>query len=208
MTDLGDTLVSSSANSIAYGLSRQTAALGGIVPALGGSVPGGYSQADALQAHRTSIAIDYAWKNLFLIEISSRQSRFERFNLFVTGIDYSPISLSGEKRIIGSSTSVGLQSSDPIELRVSTMDDAAGTVKSWFAQQAGLAAHVDGTVGLPAEFAIDIVIVHAVVKAGSLSYQDVGLFRCASMDTSQARSERALQEVQMTFQQLDPFMPR
>lgn len=193
---------------IAEGLSRQLAAAGSIAPAIGGFVPGGASQADVLQAHQVAMSIEYAWKNLFLIEVRSSQAGCERFNLFVTGIDYSPVTLTGESCKIGGSATVGLQSSEPIELRVTTMDEAGGTIKRWFSQQAELTVHTDGTVGLPAEYAVDIVIVHAVLKSETVSYQSAGLFRCASMETSLARSERALQEVQMTFQQLDPFMPR
>ena len=63
-------------------------------------------------------------------------------------------------------------------------------------------------MGTPAQYAIKIRVVHSFVTTGSNrgGYEDIGLFRPSSLDVSLSRREDGLQEMQMTFSQLDTFM--
>lgn len=160
---------------------------------------------DGMRGHR------FSKKNLWLIEVSSELSgdKSQQFNMFATELDYAPLTISGEKHKVGSSSVDTVQSSEPVELRLTTMDDQSGFVKRWFEAHCAAAAAPNGTVGVPSRYAVTIKIVHAFITRGSNrgGYENIGLFRPANLEVSLSRREDGLQEVQMTFSQLDTFMP-
>ncbi len=149
-------------------------------------------------------------KNLWLIEVSSKLQgdASQRFNLFATDIEYAPCTIVSEKRKVGGAVVDSVQGSEPVELRMTTLDDQSGSLKKWFVAHHHAAASHDGTVGVPAHYAIRIRIVHAFITASSnrAGYENVGLFRPASIELGLSRRENGLQEVQMTFSQIDTFM--
>ena len=168
---------------------------------------GGISMADARQIYQEARSTRFAKKNLFLIDVSSKlKGSISNFNLFVTDIEYAPFTLTGEKRRVGSSVLDSVQSGEPVELRVTTLDDQAGTLKNWFQAHCMAAVAQDGTVGVPEQYVIKIVITHAFIKPASWAYTDTGLYRPANIEFSLSRREDALQEIQMSFSQLDTFM--
>lgn len=167
---------------------------------------GGITPKQAKAIYEASLALPKAKKNLWLLEVTTASGRVERFNLFATEVDYSPHIIVGDKRRVGGSVVDAVTGSDSTEMRITTMDDAAATLRHWFADQAGLVAHRDGTVGVPADFAVGIRIAHGVVAdTQRVVYEDKGLFRPVSMEVSLSRREDALMELQMTFTQLDTF---
>ncbi|MCK9394246.1 MAG: hypothetical protein M0Q44_01480 [Methylobacter sp.] len=171
---------------------------------------GGISPAEAKQIYQEMRSINFCRKNLFLIEVSSRLlgDISSRFNMFVVDLDYSPMTITGEKRKIGAAHIDLVNSSDPVELKITTMDDTDGFVKEWFRVHHAATASSDGTVGLPIEYAIKIKVVHGFITQGSNygGYQDLGLFRVADLSVSHSRREDALQEVSLSFVQMDTFM--
>jgi hypothetical protein len=132
----------------------------------------------------------------------------QRFNLFATEVEYEPFIVAGEKRRVGGAVIDAVQGAEHVELRLTTIDDQQGTLKRWFAAHHGAAAARDGTVGVPDSYAITIKVVHAFITRGSNrgGYEDVGMFRPANMAVSLSRREDGLEEVQMSFSQLDTFM--
>lgn len=187
------------------GLIAQSAYWGAATPLFGGITP-----AEAQGIYNQCRAESYAKKNLFLIEVSSALTGdySQAFNLFCTELDYSPFTISGEKKRVGGAAVDSVQGGDPVELRMTTMDDQAGSLKAWFADHFGAVSAQDGTVGVPADFAITIKVVHAFITQSSRQggYEDIGLFRPQNLDVSLSRREDGLQEIQMTFSQLDTFM--
>jgi len=172
---------------------------------------GGISPAMAKAMHQESTGIEYAKKNLFIIEVSSLIGGdfSSRFNMLASSVEYSPATITGNKIKIGGATTDSVQSSEPTELSITTLDDSNGSIKAWFNDHAHAVVSSDGTVGLPAYYAIKIKIVHAVIESSLFSlgaYEDIGLYRPASLSISLSRSEDALQEITMTFSQLDTFM--
>ena len=168
---------------------------------------GGITPTEAKNIYSEVINTKRAKKNLFLIEVSSplMGDFSSTFNLFCTDIEHNPISISGEKAKVGSAFVDIVNGSDPDELRITTLDDKKGTLKKWFEQHAAAAAARDGTVGVPGTYAITFTIKHAFVGTTS-GFKSRGLFRAASYDVSLSRREDALEEVQMTFTQIDTFM--
>ena len=187
------------------GVAAQAAYWGRPTPLLGGISPTEAKRIyDELRGHKL------AKKNLWLIEVSSalRSDASLPFNLFATELEYAPFIVEGDKKRIGGAVVDVVQGAGPVELRLTTMDDSSGTIKKWFAAHHGAVAARDGTVGTPAQYAIKIRVVHSFVTTGSNrgGYEDIGLFRPSSLDVSLSRREDGLQEVQMTFSQLDTFM--
>lgn len=171
---------------------------------------GGISPAEARAIYEDMRSQRLAKKNLWLLEVSSRLrgDMSQRFNLFATEVEYEPFIITGEKRRIGGAVIDAVQGSEPVELRLTTIDDQQGTLKRWFAAHHGAASARDGTVGVPNSYAITIKVVHAFITRGSNrgGYEDIGLFRPVNMAVSLSRREDGLEEVQMSFSQLDTFM--
>lgn len=190
------------------GLASQTAYWGTPTPLLGGISP-----AEARKIHEDMVGQKLAHKNLWLLEVTSWlgggvKNMPDRFNLFATEVDYAPFAVTADKRRIGGAVVDAVQGGEPVELRMTTMDDQEGAIKRWFAAHYGEVCARDGTVGVPANYAITIKVVHAFITRASNrgGYEDIGLFRPANLEVSLSRREDGLQELQMTFSQLDTFM--
>lgn len=195
------------------GIASQMAYWGTPVQLLGGITP-----ADAKRLYGDLRGHRLAKKNLWLLEVSSRLKGGKEntvggwntglFNLFATEVEYAPFIISGEKRRVGGALVDAVQGNEPVELRLTTMDDQVGTLKRWYAAHHAAVAADDGTVGVPADYAITIKVVHSFItsESGEAGYKNIGLFRPANMEVSLSRREDGLQEVQLTFSQLDTFM--
>jgi hypothetical protein len=171
---------------------------------------GGVTPAEALRIYMDAKIEPRAKKNLFLIEVSSvlLGDVSHRFNLFCTELDYAPLTIGGEKHKIGAAHTDSVNSSDPVELRITTTDNQDHYIKRWFQNQCCACAASDGTVGLPADYAVTIKILHSKItrESSGSDYEDVGLFRPANMEIQLSRREDALQELTLSFVQLDTFM--
>jgi hypothetical protein len=172
---------------------------------------GGLTPEEARQIYNESQGVNFCRKNLWLIEVKSNLwgDISGRFNLFAIELDYAPFTTSGEKRKIGGAHADIVNSSDPVELQITTMDDENGFIKNWFVAHSKAAASKDGTIGLPDQYAISIRIVHGFIgnNAGNMGgYEDIGKFRPANIQINMSRRENALQELQLSFVQLDTFI--
>ena len=187
----------------AGGLVAQAAYWNSPIPLFGGLTP-----AEVKQRNDEFMGQKLARKNLYVIEVSSNLlgDASSVFNLLAVDLEYSPYAITGDKRKVGAATQDVVTSSEPAELRVTTWDDEAGTIKAWFRAHALATVRADGTVGLPSLAAIRVRIVHASLRSDFGPYEDVGLFRAASIDSALSRRDQAMQEISLTLQQIDTFM--
>lgn len=189
---------------IAKGVSRRSF-MNTALPCFGGIKP-----VEALSLVQKLQRETYAKKNLWLLDVTSAMGINipERFNLFATDVEYTPCMLQGESIQVGGAQIASVVGSEAAELRITTYDDAAGTLKKWFSAHHALVSPQDGTVSEPAKYAIRIAVLHSYVErsAAGRSFESVGLFRPTSMDISLSRREDNLEEISMTFTQLDTFM--
>jgi hypothetical protein len=187
----------------ANGVAAQARYWGTPTPLVGGITP-----AKARDILRESAGTRYCKKNLWLVEVSSNLlgDISNRFNLFAVELDFAPNIISGEKKKIGAAHADIVNSSDPVELNFTTFDDDTGFLKLWFSAHSAATAEIDGTVGVPADYSIYFKIVHGHIENGRGGYEDIGLFRVANIEHSLSRREDNLQELRMTFVQLDTFM--
>jgi hypothetical protein len=148
-------------------------------------------------------------KNLFLLNVSSPLGgEAQAFNLFATDVEFSPFIVSGEKMKVGGAVLDRAEGCEAVEMTITTYDDRAGTLKKWFSDHHAAIAHADGTLGVPADYAVTIWILHGFIteENSSSGWTDKGLFRPASLQTTLSRRDQGLEELQMTFSQMDTFM--
>lgn len=168
---------------------------------------GGITPSEAKRIYQEAIDAGRAKKNLFLLKVQSALvgDFSHEFNLFCTDIERGYGEVSGGKVRAGGAQLDTLTQREPATLRITTMDDRRGTLKRWFEDHIAAVAAQDGSFGVPADYAIVFTIQHAFVG-------DVGAFagrmlcRAQSCETSLSRREDAMEELQMTFTQLDTFM--
>ena len=148
-----------------------------------------------------------------MIEVTSNLNYGEQnlpqlFNLFATEVSYSPCIMTGEAVRIGGANYDAVRGHEPSELFVTAYDDAQGTIKKWFAAHHHAASATDGTIAEPATYAIKIRIIHAAITDGTArnAFKVSGYFRPNNIECSLSRSDDGMEEVQMTFTQLDTFM--
>ncbi len=211
----------SAATNLAQSALRQglNSLIGGNLPSFGGRgggacsppILGGISLDEAAAIHRRQVEQEYAKKNLWMIDVLSSPLAGEfsdPFNFFATSVEYSPLTLSGDKIKIGAAVVDSVLSGEPVEMRITTRDDKQGTIRRWFDMHAAAQVSSDGTVGYPADYGISIRVVKAFITEGSNQggHDDYGLFRASNIDVNLNRAEDAFLELNMTFLQLDTFM--
>lgn len=168
---------------------------------------GGISASEAKRLHNQAITAKRAKKNLFLLKVTSAlQGDFsQEFNLFCTDIEHTPLILAGDRVQIGGAV-VDLPTSNEVdELRITTMDDRFGSIKKWMERQGAAVVARDGTVGIPAQYAVTITIEHAFV-GDTKGFESKGLYRAVTYESSLSRRDDALEEITLSFTQLDTFM--
>ena len=177
---------------------------------------GGISPSEAIEIYQRNISIQRSKKNLWLLQVQSNLlgDASEIFNLFATEVEYSPFTIDGEKIKIGSGNIDRVDGATSTEMRITTTDDTIGNLKRWFQAQVAVAVHQDGTVGVPFDYAIRIAIAHNFItedsaelaKSKQMCFENIGWFRAVGIEISLSRRDNALEELSMSFTQLDSFV--
>ena len=177
---------------------------------------GGITPSEAQRIHDEVMATQYAKKNLFFLEVldfyptDGGAQGANPFNLFATGVSFAPHTITGDAKPIGSGIMDAITGSERVEMRITTYDDAAGTIKRWFKARADAVARPDGTFGVPADYLVQIRILHASISDDVLNrfggYEQKFIMRPTSLECELSRTEDNLEEIQMAFAQFDTFM--
>jgi len=195
-----------------------TGAVTGAVAGRLGKLPllGGITLAEAERIAAEVQATNYSKKNLWYLElgdwapVDGYEDISHSFNMFATDVSYSPWTITSEGKNIGMGVMDAPTSSERTELRITTYDDARGTIRGWFDAKCAKVAHPDGTLGLPIEYLVSINIVQSATDeiGGALfgSYQQKFVMRCSTIEYELSRGEDGLQQIQMTFTEFDTFM--
>lgn len=156
----------------------------------------------------------HAWKNLWFVSINERQTTqaapegLPKLNLLAMDCSFSPSTLAGEAVPIGGGQMDNLTGSERVDLRLSTLDDAKGTIKRWFDAKCLQAVHRDGTFGLPSEYLVEVQVTHmSPLNEGSDSayYRRKWTMRPVSVEAELSRRDVGHEDVQMAFTQFDTF---
>lgn len=150
-------------------------------------------------------------KNLFILEVQSAAegNMSEVFNMFAVDVDFEPFNIAADKQRLGGAVLDLVSGQEAVDLRLTTYDNDRGELKRFFARHHAAMSARDGTVGVPADYALKVRVLHGVVKgvAGEgMAYVDSGLFRVTTVSNNLSRRESLMQELQVTLSQLDSFM--
>jgi hypothetical protein len=130
-------------------------------------------------------------------------------NMLAVDVSYGPWSLQSDKVSIGASVVDRVTGIDATEMQITTMDDAAGTLKRWFDGKCSQVANSDGTFGLPADYCVTIEVVHGVaspeVDKSELYYRQKFKMRPHSVNHELSRRDATISEMTLNFQQFDTF---
>lgn len=171
---------------------------------------GGLSESNWRGMIEDFISIDRSKANLFHFNATNLQTgTAPAMNMFVIGFQASPMTVRGESVPIGASFYDKVEGMDAAQLRVTTMDDAGGSVKTWFKNLHAAMAPGDGTVGMPLSYLVRITITHAFPSQKSDgaagAYVESYVMRPGSIEYEGDRRNDGLQELQLSFVQFDGF---
>lgn len=177
------------------------------------SLIGGITLEEARAIFEQTRKIEYARKNLFCIQIEDLNPSWQEspalINMFATDVSYAPWTITGDAVRIGSGYMDTVQAAERVEMRVTTMDDAAGSLKKWFEERSLLIGHADGTIGLPVDYLVRVTVTHAVIGDNAIgaksAKKDVFIMRPGNIEYDLSRRDQAMSELQMTFVQFDTF---
>lgn len=165
-------------------------------------------------------------KNLFYIRIADSsmdavgptmgEKNFALFDLLALDVSYSSATLTGDKVPIGSSIMDKVTGIEAVEIQVTTIDDEAGSIKRWFDYKVRQVANRDGTFNVPTKYAFEMEIAHGVPYAHGTTpdftdeeknriFSEKYRVRAVSIQHELSRRDQSLQELQMTFTQLDAW---
>lgn len=182
----------------------------------GNPLLGGLTLLEAEQMLDQIQSTAYARKNLFYLEITDYlvgtpfiAPASSLFNLFATAISFSPVTISGDATQIGSASMDRVHGRELVQMRITTLDNVAGDIKTWFKTRADGAVRRDGTFGVPADYLVKVRLIQAAinddVRAKFGGHDDSYVMRCASIENEMQRGEQGLQELQLSFTQFDSF---
>ncbi|WP_109479094.1 hypothetical protein [Paraburkholderia sp. C35] len=178
---------------------------------------GGITPLEARQIIQEMQSTNYAKKNLFFLEIldfypgngvAGKTSGL--FNLFATSVSIGPCTAEADAINVGSAQMDSVHGSSRTEMRITTFDDAYGSIQRWFETRFDGMAHNDGTFGVPADYLVQVRLLQAAVndtvmqRFGGLERKWV--MRPGTLETEMNRGEDGLQEIQLSFTQFDTFM--
>lgn len=126
-----------------------------------------------------------------------------RVNLLATEVSFNSVQLGYEPIKIGSGFTQAPTGADPVELRI-VCYDVDGEIKTWFDNLATLAAHPDGTFGVPSDYANTITVTHGAIEEGK-GYSKSWVLLPVSCEVSLSRSTDEFTALNLSFTQHDTF---
>ena len=183
---------------------------------------GGVTPAQAQRIMRDTLNTNFAKKNLFLVSAITLNEEIGDvpLNLFVTDVNYGPITITADAHKIGSAVVDQPNGTEPVELRLTTMDDESGTVRTWFDRLSSSVTRTNGTFGLPCSYLVQISILHSFISDESEAYwlgtqkdkskstsawKKQAFYRPVSLESDLSRKEDGLEEFTLVFHQFDTF---
>lgn len=162
-----------------------------------------------------------ARRNLFYIQISdgnvprtsyeTQTTATDAIRLLALDVSYNGRTIAAEKVNIGSAVMDRPTGSESTELSITTMDDESGTLKRWFEGKLAQVVRPDGTFGVPAEYQVDIEIVHGIASSDinqkfvARAYRALLTMRPVGIQHELSRRDQGPEEIQMTFTSVDSW---
>ena len=162
-------------------------------------------------------------------EFDSSEKPQQIWDLFAMGVSYNPIAITGDAVKIGFLQGDSIQQSERVEIRMTFFDNTIGTIKRYLMAKKKQMINSDGTGNTPNNYFFNLQIIHLdqTVGAQEIGFgsnrKRIGIFdedtlirdsyfkneylvRVGSLDIDLNKREDSLQELQVTFVEVDPFM--
>ncbi|NDY89705.1 hypothetical protein [Ideonella livida] len=163
--------------------------------------------------------VSLAWSSLYRIEVREASSvgmsgqAGPLLGLLAQSVSFGSRTIVGEATPLGGGYRDSPTGGQGTQIRVTTLDDSAGTLQRWFEAKADQVIHPDGTVGLPKDYLLAITVArlrridgqHGEFEA---PHQRSFLVRAGACEEEHASSAAAeLKVVTLTFEPWDTFAP-
>lgn len=147
------------------------------------------------------------------------------WELLAMGVSFNPIAITGDAVKLGLLQGDSIQQSERVEIRMTFFDNAHGTIKRYLSEKKKQMVNRDGTGNPPESYVLELWIIHLDQTVGvkKIGNKSIGIFddytlvrdsyikhryqvRVSSLDIDLNKREDSLQELQVTFTEVDPFM--
>lgn len=166
-------------------------------------------------------ALSLSWANLWSVDITEARAggspgdsrAAERLELLAENVSFGTRTLTGETVPVGSAAIDRRGVAQGTGVRITTRDDADGTLQQWFEAKCDQVAKADGTFGYPKDYLLLIRVTrlkrNPANPGGELlrGLQREFLVLAASCEEEYSRSEAQLQTVSLSFEPWNTFGP-
>ncbi len=176
---------------------------------------GNLSILQAWENYKLSNVDSLSRKNFYLLEVNDRSGnaptsngkRHSQFNLWCTNLSFTSFDIQGEAIQVGAIELDKPTANAKTVMNLTMFDDEFGTIKRWAQNKASMIAASDGTFMPPAYYVFEVRVVFGTNIAHSSYYEQIYTMRVQTMPHELSRTEQGLEELQLTFSQVDTFMP-
>lgn len=149
----------------------------------------------------------------------------ESWDLLAMGVSFTPIAITGDTVKLGMLQGDSIQQSERVEIRMTFFDNTIGTIKRYLSEKKKQMVNKDGTGNPPSSYVLDILIIHLDQSVGRtfIGGKAIGVYneddlvdgsytqhryqvRVSNLEIDLNKREDSLQELQVTFTEVDPFM--
>jgi hypothetical protein len=147
------------------------------------------------------------------------------WDLLAMGVSFNPIAITGDAVKLGMLQGDSIQQSERVEVRMTLLDTAQGDIKRYLSAKKKQMINKDATANPPSDYVLEMLIIHIDQTIGRTKiggkyigvYDELELLeknytkhryqvRVSTLDIDLNKREDSLQELQVTFTEVDPFM--
>jgi len=147
------------------------------------------------------------------------------WDLLAMGVSFNPIAITGDAVKLGMLQGDSIQQSERVEVRMTLLDTAQGDIKRYLSAKKKQMINKDATANPPSDYVLEMLIIHIDQTIGRTKiggkyigvYDELELLeksytkhryqvRVSNLDIDLNKREDSLQELQVTFTEVDPFM--
>jgi hypothetical protein len=145
-------------------------------------------------------------------------------DLLAMSVSYNPVAITGDTVKLGMLQGDSIQQSERVEVRMTFLDYSNGAIKRYLIAKKNRMVNRDGTANPPESYILMLTIYHLDQTVGTTKVGNklIGVFdeekllkggqeqsylvRVSALDIDLNKREDSLQELQVTFTQIDQFM--
>jgi hypothetical protein len=147
------------------------------------------------------------------------------WDLLAMGVSFNPIAITGDAVKLGMLQGDSIQQSERVEVRMTLLDTAQGEIKRYLSAKKKQMINKDATANPPSDYVLEMLIIHIDQTIGrtKIGGKYIGIYdelelleksytkyryqvRVSTLDIDLNKREDSLQELQVTFTEVDPFM--